>query len=427
MLPDITTGTTLLAFLIGLTCVFGFYGPRQSEERKALLPIALLSFAVKAALVPIYYWILKENNLDGFGSYDSYNYDEVAREMATELFTSDRSSRGWRYNDPGYNVMGAGLYWLFGANTLVVRMLNVTVSTFTLLYTYRIGKLAFNADIAKLGTVLTAMLPYGILITIDHRKDPIAQFLATAAFYHTVRLLIRDPGAWQSIPSIAAFMTGIYFVRGRFTLPFLGILAASFFLTGRSMARSALGAFGVLTVVIGVQFVVPDDSPLSLRFGLESLESGAEAAARYANVGGLLRYARMESIADIYKLPMTVVLSLVLPFPPQLDLVFRPGTLGDWSNLLFLALLPQFFLGVRECLRREVWRRRLALVVYVFVFLAFISALNISVNRYKETVFPVALILTAAGTLRRQNLVWIAAVYLPLALLGMLVVTSRML
>ena len=55
-----------MAFLVGLAAIFLFYAPRSREEQREILPIAIGSFALKAALIPIYYWILDSNGFDGF-------------------------------------------------------------------------------------------------------------------------------------------------------------------------------------------------------------------------------------------------------------------------------------------------------------------------------------------------------------------------
>ena len=50
--------STLLAALLCLLLVIGFYAVRPAEDRRALMGIALASYLLKAALVPIYFWAL---------------------------------------------------------------------------------------------------------------------------------------------------------------------------------------------------------------------------------------------------------------------------------------------------------------------------------------------------------------------------------
>lgn len=424
---DISFTTTLLAFLVGLTAVYVFYFTRPREERRALLPIALVSFALKAILVPIVYWIWDQAGMDGFGGKDSFNYDLVAREMAWELANgSSRNSRGWEYQDPAYNIFGAVIYLGLGANTLAVRMLNVTVSTFTLVYAYRIGRLTFDERTARLGTMLLAAAPFGILLTVDHRKDPIAQFLATAALYHTLVLVYQQRGSLKSIPMVGMLLTGMYFVRGRFTLPFLGILATSFVISGRQVARSLVYLFVIGVAFVGLQMTFPEDSALSIQSGLDRFEANFELSARLGSSGGLLRFARMSSPAEIYKLPFAVVMFVIQPFPPHLETAIRTQTLAEWAQLFSLVLFPQFLVGIRDVFRSENWRRRSPLLIYAGAFLVLMAATNISVFRYRETVSPVLWLFTAAGMLKRQNPIWIAAVYFGFALMGGVVLFTRM-
>ena len=65
------------------------------------------------------------------------------------------------------------------------------------------------------------------------------------------------------------------------------------------------------------------------------------------------------------------------------------------------------------------------LLMFISLFIMFISVTSLSVNRYRETVWPIVLLFTASGMLRKQSPVWIGAVYFGLVLLGGVVLFTR--
>lgn len=102
MLSEPDAASTIVSVVFGFFALMIFLGVRSPEERRFLLPLGLLSFTIKAALVPLYYFALVRAGLDGYAYLDSYNYHldgiEVARELRT---TIDYSSRAWKTVDPG--------------------------------------------------------------------------------------------------------------------------------------------------------------------------------------------------------------------------------------------------------------------------------------------------------------------------------------
>jgi hypothetical protein len=93
--------------------------------------------------------------------------------------------------------------------------------------------------------------------------------------------------------------------------------------------------------------------------------------------------------------------------------------------LVFLAFLPQFFLGAREVFRSGVWRRRLPLFIYTAGFLALIGSLASGIMRYRENIFPMVLVITAAGFRARQNFIFSSTVFAGLLLLAAVVYFNR--
>ena len=214
------------AALLGLLFVCAFFGFRKPEERNFLLPLAIVAFLLRAGLVPIYYAILVNAGLEGFEFKDSLNYHyrgiEFARELARGI---NYSSVAWQTIDPGYPILTGFVYWLTGVNTLVMRMLNCVISVMTLLWVYRMARLAFDDDrVARWACYLLAFLPYSILFVVTHRKDVLVAALATFIFYQGLRMLRFESDVFKATAWMFGALACISFFRSGFIFPFIGAL-----------------------------------------------------------------------------------------------------------------------------------------------------------------------------------------------------------
>lgn len=418
--------STIVAALIGFFAVMIFMAVRSPEERRFLLPLGLVAFTLKAILVPIYYVALVNDGLEGFAYIDAHDYHldgiEIARELSTRI---DYSSRAWETVDPGYPIFTGILYWIAGPNTLMVRMFNCMFSTFILLYVYRTARLFFEEEqIARYACYLAAFLPFSIAIVINHRKESIVTLLSIFTFSHAARLIRFDRKWGLSAGLTAIGLMSIFFFRSGFVLPFLAILFLCYVVSTQSLWRSVALAVPTILLLVAVQFFISDDVSVSVAASTERLQGKILNSSDLSEVGGLARFARMNSVFQVYKLPLATFLALALPFPPLFSGLLPPVVLS-WTNLANLAFLPFMIGGGFAVLRDPEWRRKMPILLFPLVFLVLIGATHIGVARYRETVFPVILILAAAGLHRGTSLLLKAAVYSGLTALAAIVFLAR--
>jgi hypothetical protein len=399
----------ILVAILGLIAVTAFFAPRRREERDALLLVAIAAYSLKAVLVPAYYWLLVATGEEGFAYFDSFGYHNNAVAMAFEVVNGlPHNNVGWRDKDPGYNLICTFLYIAFGSSTIIARLFNSAVASFTLLYVHRIACIAFDAGVARVAVRLAAFIPFSLLVTINHRKEPVVVFVATLLFYHAYRIVTQQRGWTNSVPIMAIWLIPMYFLRSGFVLPFLGLFLVMLFLTQRSTVVGVLLSVLLGMLYIGAQFLFPGAKLLGLGAGITHaggwIRAGTQHVGRY---GGLLQYVKFASPMDIWKVPIAALLLVLLPFPPNIGRS-QPVyvTLLESAQLVFVALLPQFFLGLREIFRPQGRKKRLPLFIYSIGFLSLLGALTAGVLRYRETVFPIVLVITAAGMRVRQNFVF---------------------
>jgi len=418
--------TTVFAAFFGFACVVLFFAVRTQEERRFLLPLGILAYTLKAIAVPIYYAALVKEGVQGYAVIDSYNYHLDGVEIMGELYRGiDFSSRAWSTVDPAYPILTGIVYWIVGPNTLVMRLLNCVFTSFTLLYVYRLGRMLIDDPrAARWACYLVALLPYSIIISINHIKDPIVTLLATFLILHMLRLIRFEKRWLVSVFFALAGLVAMSFFRSGFVLPFVGILFLCYLTATQSLLRGLLLAVPTLAAIVAVQILISDDASISLQAASERLQEKIATSATLAGTGGLVRLARMTSVFEVYKLPLATFLVVILPFPPIL-MGALPSVLLSWANLLNIAFLPAMLQGAWAILRGGSWRRQGPLLIASGVFLVLIGASHVGVVRYRETIFPLMLLLAGLGLTRGVNALLYAGVYGGMIALGFVVYLSR--
>jgi 4-amino-4-deoxy-L-arabinose transferase-like glycosyltransferase len=337
---------------------------------------------------------------------------------------------GWSgFSKWGYSMFCAYLYAWFGNDTLVPRILNAAFSSLSILYVYRLGMLYFDRSVARLAVLLVAFLPFTMLVTLEMRKDPIVQFLALFILYHSAVMMKFDRRWPLSVALIGLAMVPMYCLRSAFIIPFFGLVAISIVAAQRNFLTAAAAAFPVMLLVGAFSFSVPEESKINLEANIQRLQAKVQLGQHQGGPGtvqgGLMRYAQISSPTQIWKMPLSATVILISPFPPALPPRF-PHLLYHWTNLICLVLYPWLITGVISILREERLRERALLLLFPAVFLILIGAIHPSVTRYRETVFPIVLLLIAVGFHRRHNLLTSGLTYAGLGSLAAVVYAARL-
>jgi hypothetical protein len=95
-------------------------------------------------------------------------------------------------------------------------------------------------------------------------------------------------------------------------------------------------------------------------------------------------------------------------------------------NLAGVFLFPHMMLGAWSLIRGPDWRLRLPLLVFPGLFLLMLGSIHIGSVRYKEIFYPICLIWAAIGWQIGPGMFLKMASYGALALLAILVYTTRL-
>lgn len=415
-----------MGFAFTLFFLLVFYIVREKEERGWLMGLAVGAFLLKAILVPIYFeWLVSIGNL-GFAYFDAGGVHDQGLQIAEEIgYDIEHTGWGSKSLDPGFYFFTAYTYLVFGNNTLVIRFILIMCISMTLLYVYRITKLYFDEKTARLAAGLQAFLPFPILLSLNHRKDPMVQLIVMFMFYHSVRVFRQEPRWQQSAVMVFLGLFAVYPFRSGLVLPFIGVMIISFMLANRNLFQG-LG-LTLLTVVglLVLQVSAPEDSQISLESYAQRAEGKFDLSAQRSEAGsGLARLLRVTGFTDIYKVPIAAVAYLLLPYPP--NFTERPvAILGSILNLVSVILFPHLLIGAWSMIRGPDWRSKLPLLIFPVIFLLVLGAVHIGVVRYKQIFYPVCLIWTAVGWRHGTTFFFKFTVYGLVGLIGILVYTNR--
>ncbi len=151
-----------------------------------------LAFALRLAWVLITHWRPLFDD-------DAFRYDFTARALASGQGYIHLTGDPTAFWPPGYPVLLATAYVVFGEKVIVAQMLNVALGTATVWLAYLIGRRLFGRGPALLGAGIVACFPSLIFYTGVTLSEITFTFLALLAIY----LLIvetqsgrpRDPSA----------------------------------------------------------------------------------------------------------------------------------------------------------------------------------------------------------------------------------------
>lgn len=415
----------MVAFFITLFTLLAFYIVRRPEERGWLMRLAVLAFVLKAILVPIYFQWLVSIGENGFAYVDAGRVHHQSIQMGEEIrFNAPRVTPGWDAVDPGFYQLTTYTYLLFGPNTLVIRFFLIMCISMALLYTYRITRMYFDEPTARLAAGLHAFMPAPILLSLNHRKDPIVQLLVVFSFYHAVRVFRQEPGWIRSLAMVVVGLVTVYPFRSGLILPFIGVMVICFVLANRNVVQ---GITLTITTILGLlilQFAVPDESKINLNTYTSRAEGKLETSAELTESGGLVRLLRVTGPLDLYKIPFAAVAYLFLPFPPNWD-TYPVTALSSFLHLVAIFLMPHMLLGAWSLIRAPDWRIKLPLIVFPAVFLLVLGAVHIGLLRYREIFYPICIIWIAIGWRIGAPALLKFTVYVGLALLTIPVYLSR--
>jgi 4-amino-4-deoxy-L-arabinose transferase-like glycosyltransferase len=403
------------AFLLLIVGLF-FIGLLKSPNRGYLLSLFFSAFLVRVIFVYIIYYYLIGTGGDGFAFMDDRTYDKAGSRIAAALRAGkDGYDLHIREQNPGYFLFNGWFYSLLGRDTLSARMVNVLLSSLTVILIFEIVRILFKTRCAKIAGLLAAFMPGMVYWGALQFKDIALVFV----MIYTVYILVEKKDQKITVFSILAVMLSLFamwFLRKDFTLPYIGIILLWLTLryTGvdgwiekmrqRGLSGLAGGAILVLGIgmLIGIVNTEAGQDFLERNDKIMSENSEFVENASSAQIG-FSRHLRITSLSDGYKIPFAVGFTVIAPLPVlgQLTNPKLAGvTLYSYTNLFFILFLPFVVLGF--ILSKDLsFANSIMLRWFPIMLLIGISVMFMGILRYKEQLMPFFIIWAAVGLSQR--------------------------
>lgn len=364
------------------------------DEARALLPIFLAAVCVRVALGTAIAYAVPPD----YFSLDHGRYQLVGRELVEHW-----AGRGGRpellTEELGYYVWNALIYRLVGYAPLAAALSNAALAGISVILTFRIAREVGGAQAARNAALLAAFFPSLVLWSSLNLKDAATILCILTALRGAQRLQrrITPGGALLLVAGIAALG------QLRDYLVVIVAFSAGLAVLLPRLRGAALRAAFAAAVVAGVLiFGVPE--PLE-EFADEASFQTLDRHRRNLALGDSAYYGDADVStpgAALRFLPIGVAYFVLAPAPWQLWNARQWLTLPEM--LVWYALLPFVFLGVRHVIRRRVGA---ALAPASFAVLATLSYALVESNlgtayRHRAQVLVFLLIFAGVGIAERR-------------------------
>lgn len=248
--------------------------PFPGSKFKRLLAISLIIFAV-ALLIRVLYWQDNRREALRVQTYVTYGYKDSASQLLrgdTRTFLSDINHLG---HPPGYSILLAGIFRIFGNSDTAVQLLQVVCDSIAVVLLFLIGSELVSLPIAVTAGLLAALSPQFSYFSILVLPDSLVALPLLLATYLVVRGR-TDRTLTRFV--LAGSLVGLScWLRANALLlaPFLG-LATALFVKQRPTAHVAAVILGAVVLVAPITIrnaiIFHRFIPLSLGAGQTLLE-----------------------------------------------------------------------------------------------------------------------------------------------------------
>ena len=370
------------------------------DERPWLMKVCLIALGIRfiASFGLEYLWSSFEGTSDGaaYGPHAT----AIAQAWQRVGWTSYADVVATPVGAPGYVYFSASVFWLFGANTLYIKLINGLFAVLSAVYTYKLGKHFFGQQVGRLSALATAFMPSMILWTSQNLKDSMVVFLSMWALWLASQGLRRGP---FQLLMLGAVIAALATVRIETAIGLAIIIALTFVFQLRSHLVIRALATVIGAIMLGFTLAYSGYGFLGRDFVERTLSVDAINAKREVTAYGGSAVASSgiddSTVGLITYLPQAATNFLLRPWPWEAtgsitQLMTIPESLFIWYPLFGLSLI-----GLVFC-----WRTRplQTSLLWVYILAATVAAAPQYGNlgtayRHRVQLWPCFFIFAAVG------------------------------
>lgn len=262
------------------------------------------------------------------------------------------------------------IYYIFGANPLLVQFISSVFGALTAVFVYFLAQEIFlNKRVARYSALAVAFLPAMIIWSSQLLKDGFVIFLLVIIMFAVIKLQKRFD--YLSILILLLGLVGIWALR-YYIFYIVGIAALGALLLGTtitlpSLIRRAI-VIGILIIgslLFGIQQVSQDQIDT---FNLENVQRIRQAASDTTQSNSSIESDIDVSTTQgaIMALPVGMINILMAPFPWQMVNLTQVLTLPEM--VVWWAMFPFMFIGIKYTIKNR-FRESIAIIIFALVLL----------------------------------------------------------
>jgi 4-amino-4-deoxy-L-arabinose transferase-like glycosyltransferase len=297
------------------------------------------------------------------------------------------------YSDYGFYTLIGILYTIFGPYTIVIRLLNVLLGSWTVVLVYQITRTLYNETVARLAGVLMMLFPYFLFYTGVHLKETVMIFLMIYAIYQIIKIVHSKAYSKKVLFSLFVSILLLFFFRNFLAVIVLSSCFIYIFLSKskykyQKIINLTVGVFIIISIVASVYFIgISEETERQINQSSTQMVTELKTVSKQG-----------VSFKNIYVIPMLFIAALPAPFPSFVKTVGQENIVMQFSlafikNILIFFAIPGIFLSLKHNFRKF---SIILFPLFGYLFVIAMSALT-TTHRYQLPALPFLVIFISLG------------------------------
>jgi len=408
--PGILLASFLTVVLLGVLNYLVLHVVTAADQKRLYLALAV-AFLIRVAWgFGVYYWSLANGGIGTLTDADDRVYDYYGWLVAQSWRRGQFDVGRIPLSHTGFVYAVAAIYTLIGHNIPAVVVTNSFLSVGTAILTYDIAaQLYGDRRVSRLALLLTAFFPPLVYYGGFFHKEALIIFLMTFVAREGLKLRTGAKGGKANVHLLCAAIALLMLYTLRRAFAVIGFAIVFMYLLLRlkdmSLHKRLFDAAMLLTFVgVGLVFARVPLGGVEGSFGGDVLFYSSHLPSNIreyvaAHPDSLFRiFATRTSIVErAYLLPVAVIYSVIIPFPPWADVGTWHGNVLVRMNIAWIVLVPFAFYGIVHSMRRERTRSFFVYGLVASVVLALAIGYVGAIERYRNAVQPLNMVFAALG------------------------------
>ena len=300
------------------------------------------------------------------------------------------------------------LYYIL-RNEYLVKIVNILFAVVSVKCIYDICIIAFDKNVAKLASLLYAVLPYPIIFSCFLYKDQFYTMITLLLF----RVALKSAGhirfkdiVWLSLLGIASMLT-----RTGLVVLVIGAVIMIIFKQGRYKFKSSTLFFAIPLAVFVLGYVISfstgsiERKMLRYVYEYEMYEKGSSS---------IIDYFVIKSPFQVYKYPLSLFFLLLQP----LNLSLRFNCWMDLAGILNIVSVPLVIGNMFYLLNYKIKKSYLFWLFHAFYFVTIVTSLGIVRHQYYLQPFMMIIFALYLYNVRNRSFFYMSSIIMCLVFIA---------